>query len=189
MHIPDQIITNYKLILFTLVIILIILFIYIRYQKKSFSLKIKKQLKRMSYDYIENIVLDDGLDQYAQFDYVLLTENGVIVLDIKDYSGHIFGADKIDEWTQIIQRKSYKFANPFFELSHKIELLKNINKEISVNGLILFADEADFPKGCPDKVISLKDLKDNYSKLTKQKIPVAMQKPWVQIKEKIMGNT
>ena len=185
MSILDQITTHYKLLLLALVVIFIVFFIYFRYRKNRFSRKIHKQLKCMSYDMITNIVLDNGLDQYAQFDYLLLTQQGVIVLDVKNYAGHIFGADKIDEWTQIIDRKSYKFANPFFELGHKIELLKEINKSIDISGLLLFTDDADFPKGCPDNITNVKMLKDSYPKLAKQEIPIAMQGPWGEIKNKI----
>jgi len=188
MIILDQIIMHYKVLLLALVVIFIAFFVYYRYRKNRFSIKTHKQLKRISYDIISNVVLDNGLDQYAQFDYLLLTEQGIIVLDVKNYEGHIFGADKIDEWTQIINRKSYKFDNPFFELSHKIELLKEINKSINISGLLLFTDDADFPKGCPTNVTNLKQLKDIYPKIVKQEIPVAMQGPWKEIKNKIISN-
>jgi len=189
MYIPDSIFIHYKLILLALIVIICVVFIYLRYRKKRFARKIKRQVKRISYDHIENVILDGGPDDYAQFDYLLLTDKGIVILDIKDYAGHIFGADKINEWTQIINRRSYKFANPFFELSHKIELVKGINKDINVSGLILFTDEADFPKGCPDSVIALKTLKDNYVKLITKETPELMQRNWDRIKEKISANS
>lgn len=181
----EQITTHYKLILVLLSVLTVAALFYRWYYKNCFSLKTRKLVKKISYDYLENATLDSGLDQYAQFDYILLTDKGILVVEVKNYSGHIFGANKIDEWTQIINRKSYKFANPFFEMSHKIELLRDISHEVHVNGLILFTDEADFPKGCPESVIKLAYLKDHYRKLTKQAVPTGMQKTWDLIKRQV----
>jgi len=185
----DPFIIPYKLLLILFIAIIIGGIFYKIYCKNRFVLKTRKQVKNISYDYIENAILDNGVDQYAQFDYLVLTQLGILVIEIKDYSGHIFGAEKIDEWTQIIDRKSYKFSNPFFDLDYKIELLKDLNKELRIDGVILFTDEADFPKGCPDNVINLKNLKDHYSKLGKQDIPAIFQGPWGVIKEKIQKAT
>ena len=181
----DPIVTHYKLIILIVVIAVTGIVFYKFYQNNRFRLKTKKCIGRISYDFVHNVTLDNGVDQYAQFDYIALTQNGVVVIDVKNYSGHIFGAEKIDEWTQIINKKSYKFDNPFFDIEHKLELLKDINKDINITGLILFTDEADFPKGCPDNVISLKDLKTRFAAVKKRDVPAISLKMWEQIKNNI----
>lgn len=181
----DSMIIPYKVILIFIITILISILFYRIYCKNRFALKTRRQVRRISYDFMQNVTLDNGVDQYAQYDYLALTQQGILIIESKNYAGHIFAAEKIDEWTQIIDRKSYKFTNPFFELDRKVELLRSLNKELKIDGLILFTDEADFPKGCPEKIINLKNLKDEYCKLSKQDLPAGFKKSWDDVKEKI----
>ena len=126
--------------------------------KDRYLKKVNKTVKKISCDFFKDKSLDLGEDQYAFFDYLFLSRQGIIALEIKNFSGHIYAAPGINEWTQIIERKSYKFTNPFFDLEQKIDLLKQIVPEQEISGMILFAEKADFPKGRPDNVVRINEL-------------------------------
>jgi len=132
--------------------------------KDRYLRKVNKTVKKISCDFFKDISLDLGGEQYAFFDYLLLSRKGIVALEIKNFSGHIYAAPGINEWTQIIERKSYKFTNPFFDLEQKIDLLKQIVPEQDISGMILFAEQADFPKGRPDNVVRINELIGRFGK-------------------------
>ena len=49
-------------------------------------------------------------------DYLLLTRQGVIVLDVRDVAGHVFGSEPMQEWTVLGRKRRFTFANPLPQL-------------------------------------------------------------------------
>ena len=52
-------------------------------------------------------------NEFSQIDLVLATTEGIIVFEVKDYSGWIYGSGNNTNWTQARSyvRKKYKFYN------------------------------------------------------------------------------
>lgn len=63
---------------------------------------------------------------YSQIDLVLATKVGIIVFEVKKYSGWIFGSGIQNKWTQILAygKKKYYFYNPILQNKKHIEDLK-----------------------------------------------------------------
>ncbi len=141
----------------------------------------KRIVNKISGAHLQEVPLDMGEDQYAYFDYILLRKDGILVLEFKDYAGHIYASEQINEWTQVIGSKSYKFANPFFELERKVELLRQVIGNEKIDTVILFTDKADFPKGRPQNVLLLKELKNIFSKTKASDISEAGMIMWLQL--------
>jgi len=174
-----------EIIALVLACLLLIVGIYIAYRclaKNRQQRKIRRVIKKISSAFLKNIALDLGEDQYAYFDYILLNKDGILVLEFKDYAGHIFGSEQINEWTQVIEGKSYKFANPFFELERKIELLGQIVPDQAINAVIFFTDNADLPKGRPQNVLLIKELIAHFGKADAAEIPETGKSAWLQLK-------
>ena len=150
--------------------------------KDRYLKKVNRMVRKISSDYFKDISLDLGGDQYAFFDYLLLSQQGIVALEIKNFSGHIYAAHGINEWTQIIERKSYKFSNPFFDLEQKIDLLKQVVPDQEINGIILFTEQADFPKGRPDNVIRINECFGLFGKATKGNTPSSYLSGWNHLK-------
>jgi len=66
-------------------------------------------------------------DLYSQIDVVLKTEVGLIVFEIKEYSGWIFGNGNHQYWTQILAygQEKYRFYNPVMQNEVHIEAIRN----------------------------------------------------------------
>jgi hypothetical protein len=64
---------------------------------------------------------------YSQIDLVVATKVGIIVLEVKDYSGWIFGACHQPQWTQVLAygKRKYRFYNPVMQNCKHISDLKN----------------------------------------------------------------
>ena len=63
--------------------------------------------------------------KYAQIDLVVLTEVGIIVFEIKEYSGWIFGTGHQKYWTQVLAygKSKFRLYNPILQNKKHIEAL------------------------------------------------------------------
>ena len=63
---------------------------------------------------------------YSQIDLVVPTKAGILVFEVKDYSGWIFGNGYHTNWTQVLAygEEKYKFYNPIKQNKTHIEALK-----------------------------------------------------------------
>lgn len=67
----------------------------------------------------------------AQVDIVVATSVGIIVFEVKDYSGWLYGKGNQQEWTQVLSygREKYRFYNPVLQNKSHIKQLQRILKE------------------------------------------------------------
>jgi hypothetical protein len=80
--------------------------------------------------------------RYAQIDLVVPTSVGVLVFEVKDYSGWIYGNDS-PKWTQVLAygREKYRFYNPIMQNNkHIIDLKKKLKQfeDIPFFSIIVF---------------------------------------------------
>ena len=80
---------------------------------------------------------------YTQIDLVVATKIGIIVFEVKDYSGWIFGTGYKPKWLQVLNygRKKYYFYNPILQNAKHVEDLKKQLKqfqEIPFYSIIVF---------------------------------------------------
>lgn len=64
--------------------------------------------------------------QYSQIDAVVVTSVGIIVFEVKDYSGWIFGKGYQNQWTQVLAygKEKNRFYNPVLQNKGHIDALK-----------------------------------------------------------------
>lgn len=73
-----------------------------------------------------DLYVEKNPGQYSQIDAVVVTRVGIIVFEVKDYSGWIFGKGYHNYWTQVLAfgKEKYKFYNPILQNNGHIESLK-----------------------------------------------------------------
>lgn len=73
-----------------------------------------------------NLYIEKGDGNYAQIDLLAVTAIGIIVFEVKNYSGWIFADGKSRMWTKILAygKDKYRFYNPFFQNEGHIRALK-----------------------------------------------------------------
>lgn len=84
---------------------------------------------------------------YSQIDLVVATKVGIIVFEVKDYSGWIFGNGNNSQWTQVLSygRSKYRFYNPVKQNNRHIEeLKKQINQNVPFYSVIVFFGNCEF---------------------------------------------
>ena len=73
-----------------------------------------------------NLYIKKSENDYAQIDILALTPIGIIVFEVKNYSGWIFADGKSRNWMKILNygREKYPFYNPFFQNAGHIRALQ-----------------------------------------------------------------
>ena len=128
------------------------------YRRNRDSNRLKRVLGEISHDRIDGLVIPNGDDGEIQIDHLLLTSQGLLIVDIKDATGTVFGGDKLKEWTVISEERRYTFSNPQEALYDRIAAVGHIVRQVPVAGRILFLDGAEFKKGVPSLVSTLDEL-------------------------------
>ena len=116
-------------------------------------------LKNISSESLHNVTIPDGIDDEIFVEHLILSPKKIILLGVKKYRGLIFAADKIDLWTQVVGNKSYKFENPLRQLENDAIALNIKMKKTKIEEKVLFIKGSEFPKGKPDNVVAISDIK------------------------------
>ena len=100
-------------------------------------------------DHLVDSLVPDGMGGSFHVDYLLLTLRGVVVIDLRDVKGNIFGGDQMVEWTVMDGARRFTFANPQSALYDRIAAVKAVAGDVPVEGRIVFTRRGRFPKGLP----------------------------------------
>lgn len=89
--------------------------------------------------------------KYSQSDVIAITNVGIIVFEVKDYSGWLFGSGHQQQWTQVLNygKEKYRFYNPILQNNTHIEEWKKKYKEfqnIPFFSVIIFYGECELKK-------------------------------------------
>jgi hypothetical protein len=113
-------------------------------------------------DSLVDVLVPDGMGGSFHCDFVLLTPRGVVVVDLRDVSGNVFGGDQMDEWTVMDGAHRFTFVNPQSALYDRIAAVKALSGEMPVEGRIVFTRRAKFPKGLPKWTLMMDSLRSEF---------------------------
>ncbi|CAN5303549.1 hypothetical protein BH24PSE2_BH24PSE2_10260 [soil metagenome] len=122
----------------------------------------RKALKKVGAEVASGILLPNGMGGQIHVDCLLLTATGLLVLDVKDIRGVIFGSDRMDEWAVFDGDRRYTFQNPQSALYDRVAAVKLLAGETPVSGRIAFTSLGRFTKGMPTSVIMLEALEQEF---------------------------
>jgi len=137
-------------------LLLLIWLIYKRFFARGSSLE--NALAAIGFDHVEELVIPSADEGEIQVDKLILTSKGLLILEIKDVQGTVFGSDKMQDWTVIAADRRYTFPNPQPALYDRIAAVRQIVRQVPVAGRVVFLDGADFTKGVPSMVCNLEEL-------------------------------
>ena len=125
---------------------------------------LKEALHAVAIDRLQNVLVPNGMGGQIQVEHLLLTGNGLLVIDVKAFEGTIFASDRMAEWTVIGKKGRFTFPNPLGTLYDRVAALRQLVRDVPVVGLVLFASGADFSKGRPKDVVLPEELLVRYRK-------------------------
>ncbi len=93
-------------------------------------------LKLLKYGMPAHVIFHDlyvekSKSEFSQIDLVIVSNVGIIVMEVKDYSGWIYGSGNQLQWTQVLAygKQKYRFYNPIMQNNkHVTELKKQLRQ-------------------------------------------------------------
>jgi Nuclease-related domain len=186
----DELFTPANMPWLAVVAVAVLLLVWFFYRRHHGGNKLKRVLAEISHDRIDQLVIPNGDDGEIQIDHLVLTSQGLLIVDIKDAVGTVFGSDKMQEWTVISDERRYTFPNPQEALYDRIAAVGHIVRQVPVAGRILFLDGAEFTKGIPSLVSDLDQLLEEFGEPDKSaaKFKIEAFKPhWDLIRKAALG--
>ena len=157
-----------------LLIVLLLIWLMVRVRKGG-DRSLAHVLDEIAFKRIEHIVIPDGDEGEIHIEHLALTAQGLLVIDVKDVTGAVFGSDKMQDWTVIAADRRFTFANPQPALYDRIAAVRLIVRQVPVAGRIVFLDGASFTKGVPGLVTTLDELMDEFGEMDKATAKVKIE--------------
>lgn len=142
---------------------------------------IRKAIRRLGWRSMVNVHLPDGTGGEVTIEHLLLGRDAILVVGVMRFEGAIFGSPRTDQWTQVINRTSYKFDNPDQNLQRQINAVRLIVPDARVSGWHLFGYDAKFPRDKPDSVLKLGDVRQLPKRPRRGDIPKPLHVAWKQL--------
>ena len=139
-------------LLATAALLLIVLIWLIRRRRAA---DIEQRLARISTDLISNVLIPDGEGGEIHLEHVLLLPGEMLLLDVRDLAGTVFGSDSMQDWTVIDGSRRFTFSNPQHALYDRVAALRRLLPDVPVRGVIAFTARANIAKGTPSDVVAL----------------------------------
>lgn len=139
------------------------------------SRSMEKVFNAIAFERLQGLVVPKADEGEIQIDHLLLTAEGLLIIDVKDVQGNVFGSDKMQDWTVISDEHRFTFANPQPALYDRIAAVRQIVRQVPVAGRILFLDGAEFTKGTPGLVCTLNDLLEEFGENDKAAAKVKIE--------------
>jgi Nuclease-related domain len=150
--------------------------------------ELKQAIEAVAIARLQNVLVPDGMGGHIQVEHLLLTAQGLVVIDAKSFAGTIFASERMAEWTVIGKQGRFTFPNPLGTLYDRVAALRQLVRDVPVAGHVLFAGGADFTKGRPRDVLSATELVERYRRPDKEdleRLLVAFAPHWDRIKAAI----
>jgi hypothetical protein len=156
-YLPAGLTAGYLLPLILVILLLAWLLLLAR-RRRGASRSLSKVFSSIAYERIDGLVLPNVDEGEIQIDHLLLTASGLLIVDVKEVTGNVFGSDKMQDWTVINSERRFTFANPQPALFDRIAAVREVVRQVPVTGRILFLDGAAFTKGVPSLVCTIDEL-------------------------------
>lgn len=119
------------------------------WRRRHAQAKLRQTLFKLGLDGLQDALVPDGMGGWLHIDFLLLTPNGVLLVELHDIAGNVFGGDQMTQWTVIDGPRRSTFPNPQGAMYDRVAAVKMLSGELAVQGRLVFGRRARFPKGLP----------------------------------------
>ncbi len=145
------------------------------------------RLKSAAREMLTAILVPDGDDGQVHIDYALLTHEAIVLAEVRQVEGHVFGSNAMQDWTVISPRRRFTFSNPQPGMYDRVAAVQRLLPQAAVRGVVLFADGADFSKGLPSHVMLVDDFVAELEQGRQTEPPVALRDSWSQLRQEAVS--
>ena len=119
-------------------------------------------ISSVAFDELRNVLVPTGTGEQIHVNYLLMTQRGLLVIDLFDVPGVIFAAEKMEQWSVFGPKRHFTFSNPLPMLYDRVAAVRHIAGDVPVEGRIVFSMRGEFPKGRPEQVLRLDSLQEEF---------------------------
>lgn len=142
---------------------------------------LEKRIAALGERHLRDVMLEDGMGGHSYFEWLLLTGDGICLLNTSQRDGNIFAGERMENWAQVVGSRSRLFANPLFALEPLTASLRYHLPGTPLQAVVLFSGRCCFPKGRPEAVLTRDELP---AKFELRNIPLTLQRAWEQLQDK-----
>ena len=144
----------------------------------------------VAYDELRNVLVPTGTGEQIHVNYLLLTQRGLLVIDLFDVQGLVFAGDKMLQWSVFGPKRHFTFSNPLPMLEERVTAVRLLAGDTPVEGRAVFSMRGEFPKGRPDTVLRLDTLQDEFPAVdrTQGGVAAALAPVWERIRTAAQPN-
>lgn len=117
-----------------------------------------RAVEAIAYDSLRDVVVPDGNEGELHVDFLLLTARGLLVVDLREVRGTVFGAESMNEWVVMDGVRRSTLSNPLGPLYDRVAAVRQLAGETPVEGRVVFSGGGRFAKGRPPYVTMLESL-------------------------------
>lgn len=171
-------------------VVALLVWLYLLFRAYRNRKEIEAAIGSVAYEMLKNVLIPNGNGGQIHVHYLLLTQRGLLVADLLDRPGAIFGGDQMIEWTAIGKKRRYTFPNPQHALYDRMAAVRLLTGEVPVEGRLLFTLRSEFPKGKPRNVLRIDDLTDDFPPVDRARgnITAAFGDVWANVKRHAEAN-
>jgi len=135
------------------------------WRRRHARAKLQNTIRKLGLDCVQDALVPDGMGGWLHIDFMLLTPNGVLLVELHDIAGNVFGGDQMTQWTVIDGPRRSTFSNPQGAMYDRVAAVKSLTHELQVQGRLVFGRRARFPKGLPRWTTSFDSLRAEFPML------------------------
>lgn len=139
-------------------------------------------------EHLADVLVPDGMGGKFHVDFLVLTSLGILVVDLRDVRGNIFGGDQMTEWTVMDGARRSTFTNPQSSLYDRVAAVKAVAGEAPVEGRIVFTRSGRFPKGLPKWTLMIDAMRTEFPQVERDGLAGAAERfdeAWQRLKNAV----
>lgn len=126
--------------------------------RRKAAASLPARLRRVADDVLEGVLVPNADAGQIHVAFAVLTRAGLVVVDVRDVAGNVFGSEGMHEWTVLDRSRRHTFANPLPPLYDRVAAVRRIVPDLPVRGVVAFTHRASFAKGFPPNVVLVETL-------------------------------
>jgi hypothetical protein len=139
-----------------------VIFVRDRLRQSRARRAIDNVISSVAYDELRNVLVPTGTGEQVHVNYLLLTQRGLLVIDLFDVQGVVFAGEKMAQWSVFGPKRHFTFTNPLPMLEERVAAVRLLAGDTPVEGRAVFSMRGEFPKGRPGTVLRLDALQDEF---------------------------
>jgi len=161
-----------------------------RYRQARARRAIDNVISSVAYDELRNVLLPSSTGEQIHVNYLLLTQRGLLVIDLFDVQGLVFAGDKMSQWSVFGPKRHFTFTNPLPMLEERVSAVRHLVGDVPVEGRAVFSMRGEFPKGRPQTVLRLDALQDEFPVVDRAQggVAAAFAPVWERLKQVAQPN-